>query len=107
MTHLRSVRTVNGWIDARWYERSKWSAYMRITPETWADLLAKSAQSKAVEEAQKAEAETQRLKEKAEERVRFASTSLGQTVPVSTWAGRQLKVIVKVIVFRVFAVIPS
>jgi hypothetical protein len=60
-----------------------------------------------VEEAQKAEAEAQRLKEKAEERARFASTPPKQAVPISSWASRQLKVIVKVAVFRVFAVMLS
>jgi hypothetical protein len=67
------------------------------TPERWAAILAESSKRKAEEDAQSAEFEVQRSKAKEEERARFASAHPGASaVPVSPWAGRRLKVIVKV-----------
>jgi hypothetical protein len=60
--------------------------------------MAKSEKRKEAEERHQPEVEAQRFRDKVEEQARFTSVPPeDDTAPASTWAGRRLKVIVKVV----------
>jgi hypothetical protein len=61
----------------------------------WNEVLADQQKQKVDERSRAAELAARRADEKEEERARFAAGNTG-AAPVSSWAGRKLKVIVKV-----------
>jgi hypothetical protein len=65
------------------------------TRKRWNEVLADQQKQKADERLRTAELAARRADEKEEERARFAAEETG-AAPVSSWAGRKLKVIVKV-----------
>jgi hypothetical protein len=87
-------------LDARWNARCAEFCYCASefpTRKRWHEVLAEQRKQKADEDARAAEAIARRAEEKAEEWARFTAGngSGGYEVP-SLWAGRKLKVIVKV-----------
>jgi hypothetical protein len=86
---------------ARWDARKKWSNYGTevATRKRWNEVLSEQRKQKAEEDARAAEVAVRQAEEKAEERTKFfAGDGNVQPTPVSSWADRELKVIIKVCV---------